>query len=111
MATRSSAEVDTKSYSTSPEYSHHKDYKALINKISEKLLRRDAIQLGYDHNIPKWYSEVGNDSQDAIYTHRVLSYMEGKGIISPTNVRELVRFLDKIEHKELLQLTVDFESI
>lgn len=87
----------------------YKDYKRLINTISEKLRRTEVLSLVYQHDLPMWFSEVGVVHEPG-FALRVLSVMEGRKLISPANLDTLSQSLELIGRVDLKEKVQIFES-
>ena len=73
------------------------DYRKLIDDISTRLFKENALRLANLYELPSWYFEIGL-SKDPSYALRVLMALEGKGLYSPSNLKGLVEALKSEEH-------------
>ena len=72
----------------------------LIDDISTRLFKENALRLANLYELPGWYFEIG-PSKDPSYALRVLMALEGKGLYSPSNLKGLVEALKNIERENL----------
>ena len=87
----------------------YREYKRLINNISEKLRKGEVLSLAYQHDLPAWLVEVGPMHEPG-YALRVLSQMEGRQVFSPTNLRELAESFKTIGRVDLVNTLKLFEG-
>ncbi|XP_019855247.1 PREDICTED: uncharacterized protein LOC109584098 [Amphimedon queenslandica] len=87
----------------------YKDYKKLLAGIAEEMQKADVIALAYMFDLPKWYSEVGA-TKETSYAARVLSFIEGRNIISPDSLGPLATSLEEIGRMDLKRKIDAFEN-
>ena len=85
------------------------DYRKLIDDISTRLFKENALRLANLYELPSWYFEIG-PSKDPSYALRVLMALEGKGLYSPSNLKGLVEALKNIEREDLCTVVNEFIS-
>ena len=114
MATyHQSGQRDEMSWPTTPgskDAELYKDYKKLLAGIAEEMQKAEVIALAYMSGLPLWYSEVGA-AKEASYAARVLSFMEGRNIMSPESLGALSTSLEKIGRMDLKRKVDAFESM
>lgn len=112
MAYQPSDHEDEESWPTTPgskSAALYKDYKRLVASIAEELQKVEVIALAYRYGLPMWYSEVGR--KESSYASRVLSFMEGRNMLSPECLGSLSESLMVIGRMDL-KIRVDaFESM
>ena len=85
------------------------DYRKLLDVISTRLHKENALRLANLYALPSWYFEIG-PSHDPSYALRVLIAMEGKGVFAPDNLKGLNEALKTIEREDLCTTVKDFIS-
>ncbi len=82
------------------------DYRKLLDGISTRLHKENALRLANLYALPSWYFEIG-PSHDPSYALRVLIAMEGKGVFAPDNLRGLTEALKTIQREDLCTTVKD----
>lgn len=85
------------------------DYRKLVDEISIKLRKENALRLANLYELASWYFEFG-PSHDPSYALRVLIALEGKGVFAPDNLKGLVDALKNIQREDLCTVVKDFTS-
>lgn len=97
------------SYSLSSDCGPYFDYRKLLDTISTRLHKENALRLANLYELPSWYFEVG-PSHDPSYALRVLIAMEGKGVFAPDNLKGLADALKTIQREDLCSTVKEFIS-
>ena len=84
-------------------------YRKLLDCISTRLQKENALRLANLYSLPSWYYEIGQ-SHDPSYALRVLIAMEGKGVFAPDNLKGLIEALKNIQREDLRSTVKDFIS-
>ncbi len=85
------------------------EYRKLLDDISQKLLKENALRLASLYELPSWYFEIG-PSHDPSYALRVMIALEGKGVYSPSSCAGLTAALKHIEREDLCSIVKEFIS-
>ena len=96
----------TEMYGSSPYFK----YRKLVDSISQKLLKENALRLAYLYDLPNWYHEVG-PTHDPTSALRILAALEGKGVFTPNNLAGLTEALEIIEREDLAKLVREFRKL
>lgn len=92
-----------------PNISRFSDYRKLIDDISLRLHKENALRLAHLYELPSWYFEIG-PSKDQCYCLRVLVALEGKGVYAPDRLKGLTEALKNVEREDLSSSVKDFIS-
>lgn len=96
----------TEVYGSSPYFK----YRKLVDSISQKLLKENALRLAYLYDLPNWYHEVG-PTHDPTSALRILAALEGKGVFTPNNLAGLTEALETVEREDLAKLVREFRKL